>query len=754
MLDAAESRYRLAPLFRSSIVFILLAPSFWYSTMLPPGTDIARAPENAYLYESVYPSAYYGFERMRAGSLPLWNPTQWCGVPHMVRPPVSIFQPLNAVFLPLETDEAFAVQGFLCLFLAGAFFVLFARSLGTSYLTGIFGGISYAFGGATAAGISRPEIAAALAWAPLLFWAITEYPRRFRWGVVVIGGIGGAGILLSGSTPTIACILALAVPYTLLRTFSLRDDESSSALVTRVRGPFVMLLLAAGLSAVQWVPTVFWMRELADGWNVLLRFELAGRAASSVGDLFRQLVVAEPELLPHIGYFGVVALLSVPLVLMSKTSRKEGFYFLVAGTVFYLMSMLGTSEGGFPFAALIFPGQFSLSVAASLGLHVVFVRSIHGRRASARRPLVFLLCIAILLCFVSPTTTWWRIVIFMSLLGIYKLFRTERAGAVCAFCAAIFLYLDLSGASVNAYRHPFFDAEGIHDAHTSLLAELGNVPQEDRVFFASNASGVGVPANSGMLGGVRVAGGSYLPLTHTQERWRAALHGAVENVAQTESDTVLSGETLLNYMAVRAIVRAERIPLLGTPNSGDAQETLRSPQNILRVDLNASALPRAYWTPAHRIVENVEDVIDVLREAGFDGRRETVVVRASDVPETQTDVAVSASLADAEVRIRVDRPEYVELAVEAPATGITVLCDTFAPGWRATLDDERVSIMLANGLFRGVVTPAGSHTITFTYRPIPFWVGLFVSLATLVLLLLIGIGVLIPRRSNARGQRA
>ncbi len=57
------------------------------------------------------------------------------------------------------------------------------------------------------------------------------------------------------------------------------------------------------------------------------------------------------------------------------------------------------------------------------------------------------------------------------------------------------------------------------------------------------------------------------------------------------------------------------------------------------------------------------------------------------------------------------------MTVEASNGGVLVLNDVWHPWWRATLDGAPVEILKANVIFRGVVVPAGRHTVRFTFHP-------------------------------------
>jgi uncharacterized membrane protein YfhO len=62
--------------------------------------------------------------------------------------------------------------------------------------------------------------------------------------------------------------------------------------------------------------------------------------------------------------------------------------------------------------------------------------------------------------------------------------------------------------------------------------------------------------------------------------------------------------------------------------------------------------------------------------------------------------------------------------------GFLVLTDTWRPGWRATVDGRATPIHEAYGALRGVVVPAGPHTVEFRYRPwSAYWGALSSALA-------------------------
>ncbi|MFP6580968.1 MAG: YfhO family protein [Candidatus Hydrogenedentota bacterium] len=61
-----------------------------------------------------------------------------------------------------------------------------------------------------------------------------------------------------------------------------------------------------------------------------------------------------------------------------------------------------------------------------------------------------------------------------------------------------------------------------------------------------------------------------------------------------------------------------------------------------------------------------------------------------------------------------------------------VFTDAAYPGWRATIDGEPVSILQAHGAFKAVIVPTGDHKIRFEFRPWRVYVGIGISLVTLL----------------------
>jgi uncharacterized membrane protein YfhO len=80
-------------------------------------------------------------------------------------------------------------------------------------------------------------------------------------------------------------------------------------------------------------------------------------------------------------------------------------------------------------------------------------------------------------------------------------------------------------------------------------------------------------------------------------------------------------------------------------------------------------------------------------------------------------------------------PERVVVRAVTDVRALLVLADTWFPGWRAKIDGRPAPVIRTDQLLRGVVLPAGTHTVEFTYVPWSWRIGWIVSLLTAVSLI-------------------
>jgi hypothetical protein len=89
------------------------------------------------------------------------------------------------------------------------------------------------------------------------------------------------------------------------------------------------------------------------------------------------------------------------------------------------------------------------------------------------------------------------------------------------------------------------------------------------------------------------------------------------------------------------------------------------------------------------------------------------------------------------VELKEDHGSRVSLSVRLSCPAMIVVSDTYFPGWRAYVDGAPAQIYSVNAAMRGIVAPAGVHSVTMRYRPMVVYAG-----AALTLLGILGAALL------------
>ncbi len=168
----------------------------------------------------------------------------------------------------------------------------------------------------------------------------------------------------------------------------------------------------------------------------------------------------------------------------------------------------------------------------------------------------------------------------------------------------------------------------------------------------------------------------------------------------------------------------------GSSQTVDLQPSLRRVlTGDVKVYQNLAVKDRAYFATDVIPRESVDDQLAALPSL-LTGQVAMAPSEATSTVDRASRKSGSSS-GDGSVRITRYAPEEVVVEVNAPQPGYLVLMDTFYPGWRAWRDQDEVGILRANGVFRAVAVPQGTHTITFRYEPASLQKGGQVTLASM-----------------------
>ena len=131
---------------------------------------------------------------------------------------------------------------------------------------------------------------------------------------------------------------------------------------------------------------------------------------------------------------------------------------------------------------------------------------------------------------------------------------------------------------------------------------------------------------------------------------------------------------------------------------------------------NTSAKTRAYIAPHTRLVRTWEEAQD--RFGALSDLRDMAFVEEPTACASTAEFPAAAGSRIAGMNIAANR---VELDVEASTPGLLVITDAYMPGWEASVDGRRQTVVRVNGTFRGTcLEQRGKHRVVMSYRP-PHW---------------------------------
>lgn len=798
--DGAGVRARLAAHGPWILALAAAAAVVWEIDILRSG-EVLVALMNHDLFQEFFPRHHYQGSVLAAGRIPLWDPHQIAGLPFLATLQAGVLYPPNLLYTALPTGTAMGILGLLHVALSGIFTYALARALGRGPGAATLAGLAFMLGGSTLFLVYHTNAINSAPWLPAVLWCATrlQATAQLRWSLWL--ALALALQFLAGRDYTFvmtAHLLGLLVLFQLLWMW--RDGAGARRLWLHAGQVALAGGLAGGLAAAQILPTL----DLAAHSGRPL-FGLEPHLLETFGPMPPSLYLAN-LVHPLRGALRREYIGWIPLLLFLVSFRLWGrdrlaifasaTALLSLGLVFGSATPLFDAYRVLPLAATFrMPDRFlyTLSLAIALGAACGFDRLL-GRNAAQPlsirdllAPALFAALLAALLASgnLGPTPAesakpwgwfWYYGVSAQHYAGIgaallwmalgAATLGAARAGvlrgragvagvAVLAIAAA-----DLGHAQRSPLLHPARNAANVHAGAACMKTARGLMGDYGRHLSFRLPDTHALKDKDGELYGSYSAT-HYDPLvTKRHAAYFAALQSGAPRLGPGPVDDVFMGflrkapaaerKVLLDLLGVEAVLvdarprqrphglqplleRLDRVARCRVATSSGA-----APVDVYR---NPDALPRTFVVSGTLAAGSPRDALERVVTAGFDPRRE-VVLEGADVDLEAT--GPRDTNARAEITAYDDTRVAIRVHTEQP--GVLVLTDTYTRDWIAERNGETVAVYPADGLFRGVVVPAGESEIVFEYRPRAFRAGLGISAVACIAWLLLWFW--------SRGQRA
>lgn len=626
------------------------------------------------------PKYQYVSERIAAGSLPLWNPLEFGGIPLLATlQPAVLYPPVRIVHAILEGEAAHIALFLLHLAVGalGAFALL--RSLGCSRWPSALAGCWILEPLSLVRSYDNPVLLTTAAWTPLLVYLSREVVLRPRRRAILGLGVVAALQFLIGypfASLAAAYLLALGIPFWLLE----RGTWERRHLAAVAVGIAAAAVLAALLVAAQLLPAAELFlatdrgREVEVTYESLLRLEDAHPGFLARGGFVQPTFSGCVEWLWS--RFGPLVL--VPLVVAPLAARAPiALWYGIAAVALTALSPRGVYQMlpfyeyvrfGAEWAAL---ASFAVFLSCALALDALLRRLRPPRGVAAGAAIVIL----------ASTWAWsWRQIDPRAL--------EPRRTVPARIPADVVEACGLADARFRA-----FWPSG--QARAALLsARVASIAGYEQALLPAR--------NAALMRALQIGNGGL------RAGW---------------ADSIAAHREALSRMSLRCVF-GSRAPVL--EEAGLVRS--RGRESGTPIYVNPSALPRARIVREAVWAESAEEA----RERFLRGAGEVVLER-----DERGIVVLPACTAGGEdsVVFERDEPEEVSLRTRSACPGYLVLADSWAASWVARINGERVPILVADSAFRAVVLPAGENLVVFSYEPRSVLLGAALSLVGLAILL-------------------
>jgi hypothetical protein len=255
------------------LAFLALALLLFWRLWAPnPADRMMIGPADGDFLRQFYPYRTFVAGAWGAGQVPLLNPHQYSGTPSWADPQQAVLYPWRLTQVPLAVGGrelpvwAVEMEAVAHIALAAWFTFLLLRALGANASASAFAGLTFGFGGyATGYPVEQLAVLDTAVWLPALLWIVTVALRRVQsrpaaaavpWAFAV--GAVAALMIFAGHPQTAMYGMYAAVVWWLARGWRERVPPR------RLIGVgLIALLVAAGLSAAQWLPTAALSQRVA-----------------------------------------------------------------------------------------------------------------------------------------------------------------------------------------------------------------------------------------------------------------------------------------------------------------------------------------------------------------------------------------------------------------------------------------------------------------------------------------------------------
>jgi len=753
------------------VIVIALFHAFVFSDRMLYSSDFIQGAGFARSFYVDYVKAH--------GTVPVWNPYQFCGIPYIDSFHGDTFYPFSTIKFFMNIYRYFGWILLLHIFLGGITMFFCARVFRRSQMASALAAVGYMlaayFVSQVAPGHDGKVFVTALF--PLTIMLIElAFIRRPLLHFTLLGLTIGIIILTPHPQMAYYTLWACAFYFVFKAACRWYDEKSFGTVIKPTTYFVVAVIVGLMISAIHFYPGYNYVKkysprsddkkgvEWAKSWSIhpeeavsLLVPEFCGVSGEKGNTYWGRNFFKD-----NLEYSGAVPLMLGLLAVIMVRRRKTWFFgglalfaliYALAGDTpfFYLFyHLIPNVKSTRAWSMIMFLFSFSTALLAAFGVDFVIEKSRQLKDAQSRAfliavfglPAITLLGALFFATAPEAAAGMYKSIFYSSIQPQKNMVLQSYLGSITAGFWKTFFFLIIPAIAIWMYSKRkaaviilwVIVACAIVDAYR---VDTGFIRTFNQDIFKPNAVSNFFKSQPGKFRVLDMAGQylptNYLPLHHIEEmtayqgnqpKWYYGLLGgtAMRNMLNIN---------LMNMTNTRYLLISPQSPVNANQLSAAGFKLLQQ-FNGMQVFENPYANHRAYLV--HKwVIEPDENRMDtVVLSQSFNVHTEVGLLKDPSIAPTPDSVDVSGDRVD----IVSYENGYIELKVNAVTDGILVLADNWYPSWRGFVDGKEVDVMMANAAFRGIVVPAGEHKIEFKYISPMQTTG---RLVTLIGLLFVGI---------------
>ena len=677
----------------------------------------------------IYPWKKFTIDTLRIGQIPLWNPNNFSGTPHLANYQSAVLSPFNILFFVFPFIDAWSILILLQPLLAGIFMYLMLRSFARSELASAIGSITFMFCGFVVVWMAYGTLSYAILYLPLAIYAcqrfLITYSKRFLVLLVILIPLS----FFSGHFQVSLYFFMSVFAFIVLKFFENR------------RAVWLLFSILAGLtlSLSQILPSLL-LHENAVRSLIFVKSETIPFQYLSTlfaPDFFGNPVTRNDWFGHYAEWASFVGIIPFILALLAFSRKNKEIIFFTALAVSSLILAVDSPLSTFivslklpvistsSLSRIIVLFSFSVAVLSAFGLDNLVdlikkdIRKIYKISFVALFITVFLILFPILTSIpqdkLSVALKGLRIPLIL-VFGLFLVLLMHLKIKKIKFLTFIILLLVSAQSFYFAYKWMPFDPKGLIFPDLPVINAIKTNIGFGRMFgnFGAEVSSYyGIPS---------IEGYDPLFIKRYGEFVQSADHGNFVDAQRSVVRISRRGDQMnraLDLLGVNLIFH----PVADT-NQGWAFPVWEDRERFsivfqddkFQIFKNNASLDRAQLFYDYEKIQDKKEIISRFYSPDFDFKNKLILEKD---PKINFKFQISNFKLDdrGSAEILSYTPNEVKINVQTEMPALLFLSDNYYPGWKAYVNGKQTEIFRADYTFRAVVVPQGESTVLFSFEP-------------------------------------